>query len=153
MSESENGTALLSCPWSRKGSSCPPPFRKPSQKSEQSLFLCPSLPSDSCLQLFCVQAVCLSGGTVLLSFISGAQLGFKTPNFRDPVQLEPTLILWGRVPPCCAWCWLVPENHDHSGAFSCSKKLAPSFASLSRCLCSYANEWGKMLAPTVSFVP
>lgn len=45
----------------------------------------PRLLSDSCLYHVCVQATCLPGGSVLLYFISGAWLGYKTPNFRNPV--------------------------------------------------------------------
>lgn len=39
--------------------------------------LCPRLLSDSCLHAVCVQAICSSGYTVLLCFISGTQLVSK----------------------------------------------------------------------------
>lgn len=42
----------------------------------------------------CVCTICLHGGTVFLCFISGVQLGFKTPNFRNLIRCKPTLILW-----------------------------------------------------------
>lgn len=77
-----NGITLLYQSWSgeftpltEEGtlSSCVPGFHQ-----TPALALCPS---------------CLSGSTVLFFFISGIQLGFKTPNLRDPVQRRPGLIL------------------------------------------------------------
>ena len=35
----------------------------------------------------------------------------------------------------------------------CSKRLAPRFAALSRCLCFDASEWGSTLVPASTFVP
>ena len=34
-----------------------------------------------------------------------------------------------------------------------SKKLVPRLATLSRCLCPYANKWGSAMAPAGYFVP
>ena len=73
-----NGVTLLFCVMSR--SLHPPLFRKPLQKSKQSLLLCLWLLSDPCLHPACIQAVHLPGSTVLLCFTSGIGLGFKNPN-------------------------------------------------------------------------
>lgn len=64
------------------GSSCRSVLRLPLQKNKQSPLFCPWLPSDFCLYPVCTAF--LPGGTVLMSFISGLWLGFKTSNFRDP---------------------------------------------------------------------
>ena len=57
-------------------------LRKPSQKSEQSPLL-PWLSSDPCPQLVCTQAIGTPDTIILLCFISGHQLGFKTPNLKE----------------------------------------------------------------------
>lgn len=88
-------------------------FRKPSEKSEQSPPLCPWLPSDPHLHHVCVQVICLLGSKLLLYFISGTWLGFKTLNFRDPAQGGPTLIFWWRVLPFCSWCHFIPKKQSH----------------------------------------
>lgn len=79
------------------------------------------------------------GGTALLCFSSDMWLGFKVPNFRDPMQHRPALILWGKVLPHCGWC-VSPRKivaQPHSGSqfmVKHSKKLAPRFAALSQYL-------------------
>ena len=78
---------------SREGSSHVLLFRKPSQKSKQSPFLCPRLLSDPCSPPVCAQAITMSGTTVLLCFISGAWLGFKTLNPKGPGMA------WTHFPP------------------------------------------------------
>ena len=58
-------------------------FRDSSQKSEQPHIFCSTLPSDPCPQPFCAHAINLPPTKALLCFISGAQMGFKTPNLKE----------------------------------------------------------------------
>lgn len=78
---------------------CPPLFRKPSQKREESPLLCPSLLWEPC---FLLPSACLAAQYSCLyqvhSWLS------KTPNFGDPVWEGPMLILRGRVPLQYGWC-------------------------------------------------
>ena len=99
------GGMVLPCsldPWAV--SSYLPLFRKLSQKIKQSPLLCPQLPSDPCLHPACIR---LLGGIVLLCFISGVALGFKTPNFRDPWGADPCWSSGGGSPHAFAICRFV----------------------------------------------
>ena len=49
--------------------------------NNQSPFVCLRLPSDPCLHLVCVPAVCPPGGAMLLCFISGELDGFQDSKF------------------------------------------------------------------------
>ena len=68
----------------------PPTIVQEALTEEQSPLLCLWLLSDPCLHHVCLLAVHLPGGTVLLCFISGTWLSFKTRNFRD----LPSVDLW-----------------------------------------------------------
>lgn len=75
----EDGVTLLSL-WG--GELAPLLFRKPSETSGQSPFPHLRFPSDPCLQPACAWAVSTPSTTDLLCFISGTQLGFKSPNLK-----------------------------------------------------------------------
>lgn len=77
---------------SGRGSACLPLPRNLSQKSENIPSCVPDFHQFPAFTLF-VSKLCLSGSTVLLYFISGTQLGFKTLNFRDTAWHIPRLIL------------------------------------------------------------
>lgn len=68
-----------------KSDSWLPQFRRSSQKSKKSL-LCPRLSSDHCPHPVC--AIGIPRATVLLCFISGWCLKFKTPNLKGPENAQ-----------------------------------------------------------------
>lgn len=133
-------------------------FRKSSEKRKQSPLSRPQPPSGPCLHSVCVQAVCLPDSTGLLCFMSGARLGFKLQILENWGSMDPHGSSGGESHHSVAGASLSQKSSCRimqglESMVKFSKKLAPRCALLSRCLCSYAKEWGSTLEPTSSFVP
>ena len=121
-------------------------FKKYIQKSKQSPDCVRSLFSP-CLCLSCLTTI----SAVPLCFISGSQLGFRTPNSDTHKEYtsadalrEVVIMLWlVLVYPRKA---ITYSNSGLEFIVKCSKKPASRYTALSQCLCSYIGEWGSMLA-------
>lgn len=152
MGRGKNGVSRLSGPL--EGSLCPPLFRKPSQKSRQSPLMCPRYPSDPRFHPVCIQAICPLSSTVLLFYLRRtswvSKLKFRTWHTRSDPLGEGLAILW--LVPVCLSKAVAGMHRDLVFTVKHSKKQVSRFTALSRCLYSYANEWGSSVAPATSFV-
>ena len=113
--------------------------QKPSQKSKQSLLVCPRLPSDPCLHLVCVQPICPPGSAVHLCFISGTSAKFQNSELQG-CGMDLHWSSGGGSPHTlamlvCARKAVAPTCRSLESRVKCSKKPESRLAALSRCLC------------------
>ena len=120
--------------------------REPSWKSEQSPLMCARSLTDCCLHPVCVQTICLSCSEVHLGiYPRQARCGGDLCVGEGFTALALMQVCSRRA--------VAPKHRSIESGVKCSKEPVSRLVALSGCLCAYAEEQRREMAPASYSVP